>query len=82
MLTVGDLTLDENSREVRRAGEEIHLTTTEFELLRYFMRNPKRVLSKARSLTECGITISEVKPMSSSCTSLTCARRSTGDTNR
>ena len=29
MLTVGDLTLDEDSREVRRAGEEIHLTTTE-----------------------------------------------------
>ena len=50
MLTVGDLTLDEDSREVRRAGEEIHLTTTEFELLRYFMRNPKRVLSKAQIL--------------------------------
>ena len=49
-LTVGDLTLDEDSHEVRRAGEEIHLTATEFELLRYLMRNPKRVLSKAQIL--------------------------------
>ncbi|ETI90029.1 MAG: DNA-binding response regulator, partial [Propionibacterium sp. DORA_15] len=49
-LIVGDLTLDEDSHEVRRAGEEIHLTATEFELLRYLMRNPKRVLSKAQIL--------------------------------
>ena len=33
-----------------RAGEEIHLTATEFELLRYLMRNPRRVLSKAQIL--------------------------------
>ena len=50
VLTVGDLTLDEDSREVTRAGEEIHLTATEFELLRYLMRNPRRVLSKAQIL--------------------------------
>ncbi len=50
MLVVGDLTLDEDSHEVTRAGEEIHLTATEFELLRYLMRNPKRVLSKAQIL--------------------------------
>ncbi|MDN5789976.1 MAG: response regulator transcription factor [Micrococcales bacterium] len=50
MLSVGDLTLDEDSHEVTRAGEEIHLTATEFELLRYLMRNPKRVLSKAQIL--------------------------------
>jgi two-component system OmpR family response regulator len=49
-LTVGDLTLDEDSHEVRRAGVEISLTATEFELLRYFMRNPRRVLSKAQIL--------------------------------
>jgi two-component system OmpR family response regulator len=49
-LVVGDLTLDEDSHEVFRAGEEIHLTATEFELLRYFMRNPRRVLSKAQIL--------------------------------
>jgi two-component system, OmpR family, response regulator len=50
VLVVGDLELDEDSHEVTRAGEEISLTATEFELLRYLMRNPKRVLSKAQIL--------------------------------
>ncbi|MFY1699702.1 MULTISPECIES: response regulator transcription factor [unclassified Solwaraspora] len=50
LLAVGDLTLDEDSHEVRRAGESITLTATEFELLRYLMRNPRRVLSKAQIL--------------------------------
>ena len=50
ILVVGDLSLDEDSHEVIRAGEEISLTATEFELLRYLMRNPKRVLSKAQIL--------------------------------
>ncbi|RAJ60471.1 two-component system OmpR family response regulator [Streptomyces sp. Amel2xB2] len=50
VLTVGDLTLDEDSREVTRDGTEIDLTATEFELLRYLMRNPRRVLSKAQIL--------------------------------
>jgi two-component system OmpR family response regulator len=50
VLTVGDLTLDEDSHEVFRSGEEIMLTATEFELLRYLMRNPRRVLSKAQIL--------------------------------
>ncbi|MDQ2850355.1 response regulator transcription factor [Dermatophilaceae bacterium Sec6.4] len=49
-LAVGDLTLDEDSHEVMRAGIEITLTATEFELLRYLMRNPKRVLSKTQIL--------------------------------
>jgi len=50
VLTVGNLTLDEDSREVHRAGEPVQLTATEFELLRYLMHNPKRVLSKAQIL--------------------------------
>ncbi|MFV0462477.1 MAG: response regulator transcription factor [Nostocoides sp.] len=50
LLSVGDLTMDEDSHEVVRAGQEINLTATEFELLRYLMRNPKRVLSKAQIL--------------------------------
>ncbi len=50
VLTVGDLELDEESHEVRRGGEEVQLTATEFELLRFFMRNPRRVLSKAQIL--------------------------------
>jgi two-component system, OmpR family, response regulator len=49
-LVVGDLELDEDSHEVFRAGEEITLTATEFELLRFLMRNPRRVLSKAQIL--------------------------------
>ena len=50
LLVVGDLTMDEDSHEVTRGGVEIALTATEFELLRYLMRNPKRVLSKAQIL--------------------------------
>ncbi|MFJ3404840.1 response regulator transcription factor [Promicromonospora sp. NPDC090134] len=50
VLAVGDLALDEDAHEVWRAGEEIHLTATEFELLRYLMRNARRVLSKAQIL--------------------------------
>jgi two-component system OmpR family response regulator len=49
-LVVGDLTMDEDSHEVRRAGELVQLTATEFELLRFLMRNPRRVLSKAQIL--------------------------------
>jgi two-component system OmpR family response regulator len=49
-LVVGDLTLDEDSHEVRRGGEAVELTATEFELLRFLMRNPRRVLSKAQIL--------------------------------
>ncbi|MDT9681820.1 response regulator transcription factor [Streptomyces sp. TRM76323] len=50
LLVVGDLTLDEDSHEVTRGGQGIHLTATEFELLRFLMRNPRRVLSKAQIL--------------------------------
>jgi len=49
-LTVGDLAMDEDAREVRRGGDLIELTATEFELLRFLMRNPRRVLSKAQIL--------------------------------
>jgi two-component system OmpR family response regulator len=50
LLEVGDLTLDEDSYEVARGGVPIELTATEFELLRFLMRNPRRVLSKAQIL--------------------------------
>lgn len=49
-IVVGDLVLDEDSHEVTRAGESVTLTSTEFELLRFLMRNSKRVLSKAQIL--------------------------------
>lgn len=50
ILRVGDLVLNEDSYEVSRGGEPIELTSTEFELLRFFMRNQKRVLSKTQIL--------------------------------
>ncbi|MCA2181337.1 response regulator transcription factor [Nonomuraea glycinis] len=49
-IVVGDLVLDEDSHEVRRGGKLINMTAREFELLRYLMRNPRRVLSKAQIL--------------------------------
>lgn len=48
-LRVAGLELDEDRQRVRRAdGGESELTGTEFRLLRYFMRNPDKVLSKER----------------------------------
>jgi two-component system, OmpR family, response regulator len=49
-LVVGDLVLNLDTREVTRAGDELQLTATQFELLRYLMENPKRVVSKAQIL--------------------------------
>jgi two-component system, OmpR family, response regulator len=50
VLRYSDLVLDEARHEVRRGDQEITLTATEFSLLRYFMLNPRRVLSKAQIL--------------------------------
>lgn len=50
VLRVGDLVLDEDSYEVRRGDRLIELTATEFELLRFLMRNPRRVMSKLQIL--------------------------------
>ncbi|WP_154604865.1 MULTISPECIES: response regulator transcription factor [Arthrobacter] len=49
-LTVGDLTLERDTRQVSRAGTEMTLTSTEFELLQFLMENPRHVLSKTRIL--------------------------------
>lgn len=45
-----DLELDEDSREVYRAGRPIELTNTEFRLLRYLLANPRRVLRRSEIL--------------------------------
>ena len=50
VVRVGDLSLDLDRREVYRDGKAIELTTKEFDLLVYLMRNPGRVLSKAQIL--------------------------------
>ena len=49
-LKFADLELDEESHEVWRGGASIQLSPTEFKLLRYFMTNANRVLSKAQIL--------------------------------
>jgi two-component system OmpR family response regulator len=49
-LTFEDLELDEDAMEVRRAGEEVDLTATEYRLLRYLMANPRRVMTRAQLL--------------------------------
>jgi two-component system, OmpR family, response regulator len=49
-LVFADLELDEESREVTRAGAAVELTATEYRLLRYLMLNPRRVLTRAQLL--------------------------------
>lgn len=50
VIQVEDLELDDDAHEVRRGGQVIDLSPTEFKLLRYLMLNPNRVLSKAQIL--------------------------------
>ena len=50
VLRFADLDLDESRHEVFRGETPIDLTATEFNLLRFFMLNPRRVLSKAQIL--------------------------------
>ena len=47
VLRFGDLELDPSTREVRRNGESIELTRTEFSLLELFMLNPRQVLTRS-----------------------------------
>ena len=50
VLRFDDLTLDETRHEVFRGETRLDLTATEFNLLRFFMLNPRRVLSKGQIL--------------------------------
>ena len=50
ILSVGTLTLDPATHEVRRGGARIDLTAKEFSLLEHFMRHPEEVLSRANLL--------------------------------
>jgi two-component system response regulator MprA len=51
-LTVGDLSLNPDTREVTRGDRRIELTNREFELLEYLMRNERLVISRERLLDE------------------------------
>ncbi len=50
LLRNADVTLDRKKRQVTRAGEEIALTKTQFDLLEYFMLNPDIVLTREQLL--------------------------------
>jgi len=52
VLRFGDLVLDEGRHEVSRGDVLLDLTATEFNLLRFFMLNPRRVLSKGQILQQ------------------------------
>jgi len=49
-LRFADVILDQDTHEVWRAGNAVRLTATEFNLLRFFLLNPRRVLSKSQIL--------------------------------
>lgn len=49
-LRFADVEMDEAAHEVRRSGHLVQLTATEFNLLRFFLENPRQVLSKAQIL--------------------------------
>jgi two-component system OmpR family response regulator len=49
-LKFADLVMDEDTREVWRGGTLLKLTATEFNLLRFFLLNPRRVVSKSQIL--------------------------------
>jgi two-component system OmpR family response regulator len=49
-LVVADLVMDDDTREVWRAGEQVELTDTEYRLLRYLLANPRRVLTRQQIL--------------------------------
>jgi two-component system OmpR family response regulator len=49
-LRFADVALDQDTHEVWRAGNAVRLTATEFNLLRFFLLNPRRVLSKSQIL--------------------------------
>jgi two-component system OmpR family response regulator len=49
-LSFADIEMDDDTHEVWKAGTEVALSPTEFKLLRYFLQNPGRVLSKAQIL--------------------------------
>jgi two-component system OmpR family response regulator len=50
VMTVGDLVLNDDSREVSRAGQYIQLSHNDFNLLRFFVRNAHRVVTRQQIL--------------------------------
>ena len=52
VLVVGDLVMNTRTHEVTRGGDEIELTATQYNLLKFLMANVRTVLSKERILQD------------------------------
>ncbi|MEU8180648.1 response regulator transcription factor [Micromonospora sp. NPDC049044] len=51
-IRLGDIEINESERRVRRAGADVHLTPTEFDLLVHLARRPRTVLPRERLLAD------------------------------
>ena len=70
-LKIADLELDRIERTVRRAGKRIELTSKEFGLLEYLLRNAGHRITRAMIVEQCGTCPSIREPISSMFTSIT-----------
>jgi two-component system OmpR family response regulator len=61
VLRYADVELDQDTHEVRRAGEPVPLSRTELEVLRYLLQNPGRVLSRAKIEAATGAADADVE---------------------
>ncbi len=61
-LLVGNLALDTNNYQVKRAGQEIHLSKQEFALLEFLMRHPGQIFSKEELLEKVWSFDSDILP--------------------
>jgi two-component system OmpR family response regulator len=61
VLRYADVELDQDTHEVRRAGEPVQLSRTELEVLRYLLQNPGRVLSRAKIEAATGAADADVE---------------------
>jgi DNA-binding response OmpR family regulator len=62
VLRVGDLTLNPGTKEVQRGDKKINLSTKEYALLEYLLRNQGRVLSKNNIITHVGDFDADILP--------------------
>lgn len=75
VLSLADLRMDTAAHTVTRAGRRIALTSREYALLEYLLRNQGIIQRAARFQTTFGTMILSMTPTSSMCTSATCATR-------
>jgi two-component system, OmpR family, response regulator len=62
VLSVSDLTLDNKLFSVKRNGTDIHLSSKEFSLLEYLMRNPEKILTKEQIISHVWDYNSDILP--------------------